>query len=54
MILDVVVIEQMEILSKRRFQPWITLTYVQRVAIVGNIQQIAHRRLTCVSPVVKA
>ena len=46
--LCVVVVEEAEVLSERRLQPRVTLTDVHRVAVVGDVEQVAHRGL--VSP----
>ena len=54
MVLNIVVIEQAEILGERRFQSGITLTNVQRVAVIGNIQQVAHRWLAAIGTIVEA
>ena len=40
MILHEVVVEQSEVLSKRRLQARVTLRNVQRVAVVGDIKQL--------------
>ena len=45
-VLYVVIIEQTEVLRERRLQSWVTLTDIQRVGIVGDVQQVGHGRLT--------
>ena len=42
MLLEIVVIEQLEILSERGLQTRVTLLDVQLVAVVGDIKQVAH------------
>ena len=44
--LGIVVVEDTQVLSERGLQARVTLTDVQWVAIVGDIEQVVHRRLT--------
>ena len=43
--LYIIIIEESERVGERRFQSWITLGDVQRVAIVGDGEQVGHRGL---------
>ena len=43
--LCVVVVEEAEVLSERGLQTRVTLTDVHRVAVVGDVEQVAHRGL---------
>ena len=52
--LEIVVIEQTEILRERWLKSRITLRDVQRVAIISDIKQVAHRGLAGVSTISKA
>ena len=52
--LYIVVIEQSKRVGERRFQSWITLCDVQRVAVVGDGKQVGHTWLGCRSAVVEA
>ena len=43
--LHVVIVEQAEILSERGLQTRVTFLDVQRVAVVGDVEQVGHLRL---------
>ena len=53
MLLEEVVVAPVETLGERRLQGRITTGDVQGVAVVGNGQQVAHRRLTGVATIFK-
>ena len=44
-LLVVIIVEETDILCEGRFQSWVTLTDIQRVRIIGDIQQVAHAGL---------
>ena len=52
--LGIVVVEDTQVLGERGFQSWVTLADVQRVAIVGDIEQVAHRGLAGVGIILHA
>ena len=53
-VLDIVVIEQSETLRERGFQSCITLTNIQRVGVISDVEQVGHRRLAGSTPVGEA
>ena len=50
----IVVVEKPEVVGERRFQSRITHGDIQRVAIVGDIEQLRHARLRGCAPVIDA
>ena len=54
MVLDVVVVEQLEVLGERGFQASITLSDVQRVRVVLDIEKVSHRGLAGVGTIVNS
>ena len=53
-LLEVIVVEQLEVLTERRLQTWVTTCNVQGVAIIFDIQQVAHRGLRGVGTIGEA
>ena len=49
-----VVETQVETMGERGLQSWVTLRHIQRVRVVGDVQQVAHRRLTAAAAVFQA
>ena len=54
MTLKEVVVAPRQTLGERWLQPRVTTCDVERVAVVGDRQQVAHRRLTGVSTILEA
>ena len=48
------VVEQLKTISERRLQPRVTLGNVHRVAVIGDVEQVAHRWLRRCSAVVQS
>ena len=53
-LLEVIVVEQLEVLTERRLQARVTSCNVQGVAVIYDIQQIAHRGLRGVGTIGEA